>query len=112
VRFIIADFLLDFFWHSRKEGIGYDKADNYPRQKRLYCNIVHYYPKPKLVLILTIAGLKINDKIIVQGAHTFLEQEIKTMEIKNKPVRQGKKGEDTIKFKDKVREHDKVFLIK
>jgi putative protease len=104
-----------YFGTPGKEGIGYDKADNYSETKKIYIgNIVHYYPKAKAgSLILSHCGLKINDKIIVQGAHTFLEQEIKTMEIKNKPVRQGKKGEEVaIKFKDKVREHDKVFLIK
>lgn len=104
-----------YFGLPNKEGIGYDKADNYSETKKIYIgNIVHYYPKAQAgSLILSHRGLKIGDKIIVQGAHTFLEQEIEAMEIKNQKVKRGQKGEEVaIQFKDKVREHDKVFLTR
>ncbi|MFA5009117.1 MAG: peptidase U32 family protein [Candidatus Paceibacterota bacterium] len=104
-----------YFGVPGKEGIGYDKADNYSKIKKILVgNISHFYPKAMAgSLILSHHGLKNGDKIIIQGAHTFFEQEIKLMEIKKKQVKQGKKGEEiAIKFKDKVREHDKVFLIR
>ncbi|MDD5569251.1 MAG: U32 family peptidase [Candidatus Pacebacteria bacterium] len=97
-----------------REGINYEKADNNSKvKKQLVGNIIHYYPKAKAgSLILSHHGLNIGDKIIVEGAHTFSEQTIETIEINNKPVKKGKKGEEAaIKFKDKVREHDKVFLV-
>jgi putative protease len=104
-----------YFGKPGKEGISYSKADNLSETKKILVgNILHYYPKAKAgSLVLSHRGLKIGDKVIVQGAHTFLEQTIETIEVNNKNVNQGKKGEEVaIKFKDKVREHDKLFLIK
>lgn len=104
-----------YFGKPGKDGISYDKADNLSKVKKvLVGNIIHYYPKSNAgSLILSHYGLKVGDKIIVQGAHTFLEQEIESIEINNKSVKQAKKGEEVaLKFKDKVREHDKLFIIK
>ena len=104
-----------YFGTPGKEGIGYDKADNLSQVKKvLVGNISHYYPKAKAgSLILSHHGLKSGDKIIIQGAHTFIEQEIESIEVENKNVNKALKGaEVAIKFKDKVRENDKVFLIK
>ncbi|MFA5087165.1 MAG: peptidase U32 family protein [Candidatus Paceibacterota bacterium] len=104
-----------YFGKPGKDGISYDKADNLSKVKKvLVGNIIHYYPKSNAgSLVLSHHGLKVGDKIIVQGAHTFLEQEIESIEIENKKTTKAAKGaEVAIKFKDKVREHDKVFLIK
>ncbi|HPC30474.1 MAG TPA: peptidase U32 family protein [Candidatus Paceibacterota bacterium] len=104
-----------YFGTPGKEGIGFDKADNYSPVKKIYIgDIIHYYPRVKAgSLILSHCGLKVGDKIIIQGAHTFLEQTILKMQIQNRDVKRGKKGEEVaIQLKDKVREHDKLFLIK
>lgn len=104
-----------YFGKPGKEGISYDKADNLSQVKKVLVGyILHYYPKAKAgSLTLNHHGLKVGDKIIIQGAHTFLEQEVESIEIENKKTNKALKGaEVAIKFKDRVREHDKVFVIK
>jgi putative protease len=104
-----------YFGKPGKEGISYDKADNCSETKKILLgNIIHYYPKAKAgSMILNHRGIKVGDKIIIQGVHTFIEQAIESMEVENKKVLQAKKGEEiALITKDRVRKNDKVFLIK
>jgi putative protease len=76
--------------------------------------VTHYYPKVKSgVVSLNHLNLKVGERIIVEGEHTFIEQDVESIQIKNKNVKMGKKGEEVaVVFNDIVRKNDKVFLIK
>ena len=58
--------------------------------------------------------VKLNDTIMFQGPTTgVVEQKISSMEKNHKKINKAKKGERiALKTKNKVRENDKVFLIK
>ncbi len=103
-----------YFGTPGKEGITYDKADNCSETKKILVgNILHYYPKAKAgSLMLNHRGVKVGDRIIIQGVHTFIEQIIESMEVAGQKVTQAKKGEEiALITKDRVRKNDKVFLI-
>lgn len=104
-----------FFGEPGKDGISYDQADNISRyRKELVGNIKHCYPKAGAVSMdLKHIGLKVGDKIFIEGPKTFIEQEITSLEVENKPVKAGKKG-DEVAFlvSGKVFNGDKVFVIK
>jgi putative protease len=104
-----------YFGTPQKEGIGYDKADNISSFKKFLAGYVtHYYPKAKSASVsLDHSNLKIGDKIIIEGVHTFLEEIVGSIQIKNKSVKMGKKGEEVAIGLDGIaRKNDKVFLIK
>jgi putative protease len=103
-----------YFSTPGKEGISYDKADNVSSEKKVLVGYVtHYYPKVKSGSItLNHLDLKIDDRIIVEGTNTYIEQVVESMQIENKNIKMGKKGEEVaIVFKDVVRKNDKVFLL-
>jgi len=103
-----------FFGTPGKEGISYDKADNVSSFERVLVGYVtHYYPKAKSTSIrLDHRDLKIGEKIVIEGNHTFIEQEVESMQVKNKDVKIGKKGEEiAIKISGPTKNNDKVFII-
>jgi len=56
--------------------------------------------------------LKVGDKIHVLGHTTDFQQKVKSMQIEKKVVNEAKKGDHIgIKTEEKVRPHDKVFLV-
>jgi putative protease len=104
-----------YFGTPGKEGISYDKADNVSSvRKMLVGYVTHYYPKVKSGAVsLNHLNLKVGERIIVEGEHTFIEQDVTSIQIDNKDVKAGKKGEEVaVVFNDIVRKNDKVFLIK
>lgn len=103
-----------YFGTPGKEGISYDKADNVSSEKKVLVGyITHYYPKVKSgSIILNHSDLKVGDRIIVEGTSTYIEQTVESIQIKNKDIKRGKKGEEVaVVFKDIVRKNDKVFLL-
>jgi len=103
-----------YFGTPGKEGISYDKADNVSSvRKMLVGYVTHYYPKVNAGSVtLNHLNLKVGERIIVEGEHTFIEQDVKSIQVKNEDVKMGKKGEEVaIVFNDIVRKNDKVFLI-
>lgn len=103
-----------YFGTPGKEGIGYDKADNVSSLKKVLAGYVtHYYPKAGSASVsLNHAGLKAGDRIIIEGTNTFIEQTVSSIQIGNKSVKMGKKGEEVaVLVEGKAREKDKVFLI-
>jgi len=54
--------------------------------------------------------LKIGDKIRIKGNTTDITQEVTSMQIEHKPVKEAKKGDSVgIKVDDKVRPNDLVY---
>lgn len=103
-----------YFGTPGKEGISYDQADNISEFKKDQVGTVaHYYPKIKVATIeLKHRGLKLNDPVVIEGKNTFLEQKIRSMQIKGKDIKKGKKGEEIAVIVDnKVRKNDKLFII-
>jgi len=103
-----------YFGTPGKEGISYNKADNVSSvQKVLAGYVTHYYSKVKAGSVrLDHLDLKLGDKIIVEGKNTFIEQEIKSIQINNQEIKKAKKGQEVAIIFDKiVRDNDKVFLI-
>ncbi len=72
-----------------------------------------YFSHVEVAAIKLSGKLKVGDKIHIKGHTTDFEQEIDSMQIKNKEVTEGKKGDHIgMKVIEKVRPNDKVFLIK
>ena len=85
-------------------------------KKKIYMGKVkNFFKKQKVAEILIETNkLKLNDTIMFQGPTTgVVEQKISSMEKNHKKISKAKKGERiALKTKNKVRENDKVFLIK
>jgi putative protease len=104
-----------YFGEPGKDGISYNQADNISKYKKeLVGNIKHCYPKANAVSIdLKHIGIKIGDKIVIEGVKTFVEQEITSIEVGNKKVKKAVKGEEAaILINGKVSNGDKLFIIK
>lgn len=104
-----------YFGEPGPSGISYEMADNISRHKKeLIGNIKHCYPKAKAISMdLKHVGLKIGEKIVIEGPKTFIEQEVMSMEVLNKQVKIAKKGEEVaILVQEMPQKGDKVFVIR
>ncbi len=71
-----------------------------------------YFTHVEVAAIKLSGKLKIGDKIHIKGHTTDFEQKVESMQIEKKKVAQAKKGDHIgIKVKEKVRPHDKIFLV-
>ncbi|OPY77177.1 MAG: Elongation factor Tu domain 2 [Syntrophorhabdus sp. PtaU1.Bin058] len=62
---------------------------------------------------ITSGELKVGDTIKFKGHSTDFEQTIESMQVEHKNVEKVVAGEDVgIKVKEKVRDHDMVYLVK
>jgi len=83
------------------------------KKKKAVGTVEHYYTNISVAVVKLKDKLKVGDRISIQGATTNLEQEVSSMQIFNKPVKEAKKGDSIgLKVEDRVREGDKVFLVK
>lgn len=104
-----------YFGTPGKEGISYDKADNLSSTKKIRVGkVVRYYSRLKVASIqLQSGGLKVGESIIIEGPKTFLEQKIVSMQIQQKQIKTGKKGQEiAIKIDKKVKPGDNIFILK
>ncbi len=76
--------------------------------------VVGYFGKIGVAAIkITNGELKIGDKIRFKGAVTDFEQEIESMQAEHENLERAEAGIDIgLKVKEKVREHDMVYLLK
>ncbi len=80
--------------------------------KKLVGKITHYFSKIGVGVIELKDTIKIGDKISIEGATTNIQQEIKSMQVHGKEVKEAKKGDDIgMKVSDRVREGDQVFKV-
>lgn len=71
-----------------------------------------YFSHVGVAAIKLSGKLAIGDTIHIAGHTTDFEQEVESMQIGNKEVAQAKKGDHIgVKVGEKVRPHDKVFLV-
>lgn len=82
-------------------------------KKHFIGKITHYFDKAGVAAVKLVSELKIGDKIVVIGNITgIIHSEIKSIEIKNKPVIKAGKGKEVGIKLPKVRNNDEVYVIK
>ena len=76
--------------------------------------VVKYFAKPNVAAIeLTDGSLKVGDTIRIHGHSTDFQQTIDSMQVEHATVTTADKGASIgIKVKERVREHDIVYLVK
>jgi len=76
--------------------------------------VVGYFGKIGVAAIkITDGELAIGDKIKFKGTVTDFEQEVESMEAKHENLERAEAGADIgLKVKEKVREHDTVYVLR
>ncbi|MBD3158423.1 MAG: translation elongation factor-like protein [Candidatus Lokiarchaeota archaeon] len=74
--------------------------------------VTHYFTNIDVAAIELEDELNVGDTIRIKGHTTDFEQKIDSMEVDRDPIETGKPGQEiAIKVKNRVREHDEVFLV-
>ena len=75
--------------------------------------VVRYFAKIGVAAIrITEGELKVGDRIRIKGQSTDLEEEIESMQVEHETVQTVSAGTDVgIKVKERVREHDVIYLL-
>jgi len=72
-----------------------------------------YFSHVKVAAIKLSGKLKVGDKVHIKGHTTDFEEDVSSIQIEKKSVKEAKKGDHIgIKVSEKVRPSDKVFLVK
>lgn len=81
-------------------------------EKKLIGEITHYFTGIGVAVIELSDGIKIGDKIRIEGATTAFEQVVDSMEIENEKVETATRGQSIgLKVKERVRPSDGVYKI-
>ena len=81
--------------------------------KHFVGKVSHYFDKIGVATIKLVSDLKVGDKIAVIGKTTgLIYSEVESLEIKNKSVKKGKKGQEVGIKIPRVRKNDEVYVIK
>lgn len=83
-------------------------------EEKIYVGDVrHFFSRISVAVIDLIGELKVGDEILIQGKTTNLRQRVDSIEIEHKKVEVAQPGSSIgLKTIDKVREGDKVYVIK
>ena len=75
--------------------------------------VVRYFAKIGVAAIrITEGELKVGDRIRIKGHSTDLEEEIESMQVEHENVQTVSASTDVgIKVKERVREHDVIYLL-
>ena len=75
--------------------------------------VMQYFAKAEVAAIqITDGEIKVGDTLRIKGATTEFTQKIDSMQIDRASVPSAKAGQSVgIKVKERVREHDRVFLV-
>ena len=74
--------------------------------------ITHYYDKIGVAIIELSGGLKVGDKIKIEGGKNEFDQTVEEMQVDHKPVDAAKAGDAVgIKVKEKIREGALVLRL-
>jgi len=72
-----------------------------------------YFSHVGVAAIKLSGKLKVGDKVHIKGHTTDFEVPVESIQVEREEVKEGKKGNHVgIKVPEKVRPHDKVFLVK
>lgn len=82
-------------------------------KEALVGEITHFYDKLGVGIIKLKAALKPGDSIHIKGHTTDLNQTVDSLQLDHAEAKAGKKGDEIgLKVKDKVRDGDRVYLVK
>jgi len=74
--------------------------------------ITHFFDKISVAVVELTDKIKVGDKIRIKGNTTDFEQTVGEMQIEHEKVKEAHAGDAIgLKVKDRVRIHDKVYLI-
>lgn len=74
--------------------------------------VTHYYGKIGVAIVDLSDGLKVGDKIKVEGSRTEFEQTVDSMEVEHKAVEEAKKGDVIgLKVREKMSEGATVYKL-
>ncbi len=74
--------------------------------------VTHYFNHIDVAVVKLSGSLKQGDKIRLKGATTDFEEDVKSMQIEHKQVKEAGKGKAVgLKVKERVREGDAVYKI-
>ncbi len=96
------------------DGMAVEKDMNASTMRRQAVGVVqNYFVKQGAAAVrLLEGGLAVGDSIVIEGASTYLEQEVESLMIERDPVQKAGKGQDVgIRVADRVRENDRVFRV-
>jgi U32 family peptidase len=102
------------FWKQKPSTKEFtDIEGSAQTQKRINIGkILKFYSKISVAEIKLFESIKINDKIIIDGKTTFLEQKISSIQINHREIKEAIKGQKIgVKVVDRVRVNDLVFKL-
>ena len=75
--------------------------------------VTHYFTHLGVAVVeVTNGSIKVGDKLHIKGETSDFTQAVKSMQLENEAVEEAKKGQSIgLKVKNRVRLHDKVFLV-
>ncbi|MEA2004363.1 MAG: U32 family peptidase, partial [archaeon] len=103
-----------YFGVPGPDGLGYESDMNAsPVQRQAVGVVLNYYPKKGAAAVrLLEQGLTVGDRIIIEGATTYLEQEVESLIKAGKSIRVAESGQEVgLGVRDRVRENDRVFKV-
>ena len=72
--------------------------------------VTHFFDQINVAVVELSSKLKVGDKIKIGKGENFFEQEVKSMQLDHKPLKEAKKGQEIgMKVKEAVRSNDLVF---
>jgi len=81
-------------------------------EEKLIGKVIHYFDKIQVAIVELKDKIKIGDKIKIKGHNKEFEQEVISLQIEHKNVKEAKKGETVgMKVTEKVKEGDGVYLV-
>lgn len=96
---------------SRKKKVIRRKKIVRKAKEKVLGMIDHFFGKISVAAIKVKAPIKVGDVIHVKGHTTDFAQRVDSVQIEHQNVMRAKKGDDIgIKVKEKVRQHDVVYL--
>ncbi|MAG18420.1 MAG: protease [Candidatus Diapherotrites archaeon] len=106
-------FSTGFFLRKPDKNDLTDKQGSKQTQRKVMVGTVKkYYAKAGVAEVKLIENISISDKIVFEGATTFLEQDLTSMQINHTELKRAKKSQKVgIKVSERVRENDKVFVL-
>lgn len=81
-------------------------------EKKEIGKVKHFFNKISVAVIELNKGLKVGDKISIEGQDNAVEQIVDSMQVEHKPIEKAKKGDSVgLKTDAPVKENDKVFKV-
>jgi len=103
-----------YFGTPGPDGMAIEADMNASTMRRQAVGVVqNYFVKQGAAAVrLLEGGLAVGDSIVIEGASTYLEQEVESLMIGRDLVQEAGKGQDVgMKVADRVRENDRVFRV-